>query len=185
MRVISGTKKGYKLKAPKGQETRPTKDRIKESLFNILRNIDEESVILDLYGGSGGIGIEFLSRGANKVYFVDRSYISIKIINENLMHTKLKDNSQVIKSDSIKAIELLGEKGIKMDYIYIDPPFGQKLILKALENIIKMDILDDEGLIIIEHEKDLTLKERIDNLIRIDYRNYGNECLSFYRKNRR
>lgn len=183
--MISGIKKGYNIRAPKGQNTRPTKDRVKESLFNILRNIDEESVILDLYAGSGGIGIEFLSRGAKKVYFVDRSYLSVKTINENLMHTNLKDNSHIIKSDSTKVIVLLGKENIKFDYIFIDPPFGNNLIIKAIQKIIEEDILKDDGLIIIEHEKKMILEEETINLQRIDYRNYGNECLSFYMKNSR
>lgn len=183
--MISGIKKGYNIRAPKGQNTRPTKDRVKESLFNILRNIDEESVILDLYAGSGGIGIEFLSRGAKKVYFVDRSYLSVKTINENLMHTNLKDNSHIIKSDSTKVIVLLGKENIKFDYIFIDPPFGNNLIIKAIQKIMEEDILKDDGLIIIEHEKKMILEEETINLQRIDYRNYGNECLSFYMKNSR
>lgn len=185
LRVISGTKKGYKIKAPKGQDTRPTKDRIKESLFNILGDISSESMVLDLYAGSGSIGIEFLSRGACKAYFVDRSYLSVKTIKENLRHTKLEDNSKVMKSDFAKAIGSLDKENIKFNYIFIDPPFGQNLIIKTLKRILEVDILSKDGLIIIEHEKDLILKEKIDSLKRIDYRSYGNECLSFYIQNSR
>lgn len=183
MRVISGIRKGYKIKAPKGRDTRPTKDRIKESMFNILGNISVDSIVLDLYAGSGSIGIEFLSRGAKEAYFVDRSYWSIKVIGENLAHTKLKSNSKIIKSDSIKAIELLGRGNIKFNYIFMDPPFGQDLTRDTLLKIIEADVLDKAGLIIVEHEKRLLLDERIYNLQRTDIRNYGNECLSFYVQN--
>ncbi|HHV38379.1 MAG TPA: 16S rRNA (guanine(966)-N(2))-methyltransferase RsmD, partial [Tepidimicrobium sp.] len=137
MRVISGIRKGYKIRAPKGRDTRPTKDRIKESMFNILGNISEESIVLDLYAGSGSIGIEFLSRGARKAYFVDGSHWSIKAIKENLIHTKLRSNSEIIRSNSIKAIKLLGRKKIKFNYIFMDPPFGQDLTRDTLLKIIQ------------------------------------------------
>ncbi|MCF6466418.1 16S rRNA (guanine(966)-N(2))-methyltransferase RsmD [Clostridium sp. Cult2] len=182
MRVISGTKKGYKLKGPKGKDTRPTEDRVKESLFNILRNIDAESRVLDLFAGSGSIGIEFLSRGAKKSYFIDKSYESIKCIKDNLEHLGFIEKAEVIKSDAIKIINMFKRKGIKFNYIFIDPPYGQHLILKTLEKICENDILEDIGIVIIEHEKDLILEDNIFNLIKTDYRNYGYKSLSFYTK---
>lgn len=182
MRIISGLKKGYKLKAPKGRNTRPTEDRIKESLFNILRNIDEESIVLDLFAGSGSIGIEFLSRGANKAYFIDKSYLSIKTIEENLQHTNLMEKAEIIKSDSIKSIELLENQNIKFDYIFIDPPYGQDLIVKVLEKIWNKNILNLDGIIIVEHEKGLVLEEKIFGLIKADHRNYGGKSLTFYKR---
>lgn len=183
MRVISGIKKGYKLKAPKGKDTRPTEDRIKESLFNILWNIDEESVVLDLFAGSGSIGIEFLSRGARKAYFIDKSYLSVKIIKENLKHTELEDRAEVIKNDSIKAIRLLGNKNIIFNYIFIDPPYREGLIMTALEEISNKKILKKQGLIIIEHEKELELEERVYDLKKVDCRNYGSKSVTFYTYN--
>ena len=183
MRVISGLKKGFKIKAPKGKDTRPTEDRIKESLFNILRNIDSESIILDLFAGSGSIGIEFLSRGAKKAYFIDKSYLSIKTIKENLIHTNLEEKAEVIKNDSIKSIGLLGKKKIKFDYIFIDPPYGESLIMEALEKIWNEEILKEEGIIIVEHEANLELNDSAYNFIKLDYRNYGSKSLTFYKIN--
>lgn len=180
MRVISGLKKGYKLKGPKGKDTRPTEDRIKESLFNILSYIDEESTVLDLFAGSGSIGIEFLSRGAKKAYFIDRSYLSIKTIKENLGHTGLEGKSKVIKNDAIGSIKLLANENIKFNYIFIDPPYGQNLIIEALENLWEQDILVEDGTIIIEHEKGLELEGKICGFKKIDSRNYGSKSLSFY-----
>lgn len=180
MRVISGTKKGYKLKGPKGKETRPTEDRIKESLFNILRNIDEGSVVLDLFAGSGSIGIEFLSRGAKKSYFVDKSYESIGCIKDNLAHTGLEDRAEVIKNDAIKTINIFGNKDIKFSYIFIDPPYRQHLIQKTLEKIYENEILEYKGIIIIEHEKELVLEDKIYDYVKLDYREYGYKSLSFY-----
>lgn len=183
MRVISGLRKGHKLKAPKGMDVRPTEDRIKESLFNILQSIDQDSSILDGFGGSGSIGIEFLSRGAKTCYFVDSSKESIDIINENLKHTKFVEHSFVIRNDIMIAIKSFGEKKLSFNYIYLDPPFKEhNLIYKSLELIIYENILNYNGIIIIEHEKELKLEENINGLIKFDYRKYGSKSLSFYKK---
>jgi 16S rRNA (guanine(966)-N(2))-methyltransferase RsmD len=183
LRVISGLKKGHKLKAPKSIDVRPTEDRIKESLFNILNHIDGESIILDGFAGSGSIGIEFLSRGAKLCYFIDSSPDSIASVKENLNHTKLVEQSIVLKSDTIFAIKSLGQKNITFDYIYLDPPFRQPdLIDKLLREIALNKILDNKGMIIIEHEKELKLEEKLYEYEQIDYRKYGSKSLSFYKK---
>jgi len=183
LRVISGLKKGHKLKAPKGMDVRPTEDRIKESLFNILRYIDEDSIVLDAFGGSGSIGIEFLSRGAKVCYFIDNSYESIEIIKDNLNHTNFMEQSIVFKNDIMVSIKSFGEKKIRFDYIYLDPPFRQEgLIHKLLDSISFEDILKDNGIIIIEHEKELKLEDNINEFLKFDYRKYGSKSLSFYKK---
>ncbi|HEY8361593.1 MAG TPA: 16S rRNA (guanine(966)-N(2))-methyltransferase RsmD [Tissierellaceae bacterium] len=183
MRVISGTRKGHRLKSPKGMNIRPTEDRIKESVFNILGNIDEESIVLDGFGGTGSIGIEFLSRGAKFCYFVDSSNYSVKLIYENLAHTKFLEQSKVIKNDFFKALKILKKQGIVFNYIYLDPPFRQDgFISKILQSISNEDILSNDGLIIVEHESELKTEEKIYNLEKIDSRNYGNTTITFYRK---
>lgn len=180
MRVISGISKGHKLKAPKGQATRPTDDRIKESLFNILGNLNSDDLVLDLFAGSGSIGIEFLSRGVEKTYFIDCSYDSIKIIKENLSHTKLLDRAIVYKKDSINAISFFHDKGIEFDYIYIDPPFRDHDLLSSVLNSLKdYHILKNDGLIIIGHEKRLELDKYIEGFKNLDSRNYGNKSITF------
>ena len=160
MRVISGNKKGHRLKAPKGTKVRPTEDRIKESLFNILGDIKSSSIVLDAFAGSGSIGIEFLSRGAKSAYFVDNYYESISTINKNLEHTKLIDKAEIIKSDIFRVLKSFSKNNILFDYIYLDPPFNQEdLLISLLENIYNENILNNQGLIIIEHEKDLDLDD--------------------------
>lgn len=182
MRVISGLKKGYRLKGPKNRNIRPTEDRVKESMFNILGYIDHESLVLDLCAGTGSIGIEFLSRGAKKAYFVDKSKESIQCIKENLSHTKLEDRAEVIKGDAIKAIIKFGQSGVTFDYIFADPPYNSvELINDIVKNICLSGILKkDNGIFIIEHEKSVHLDDIICDLRRIDYRVYKNTCLSFY-----
>lgn len=180
MRVIAGEKRGFKLKAPKGRDTRPTEDRVKESLFNILGHIGENSLVLDLFAGSGSIGIEFLSRGAEKAYFIDSSAICIQTIRENLNHTGFLEKSQLIRGDSRKTIRFLARQGLKFDYIYIDPPYDEDLIMKSMEEIIARDILNDDGILILEHEKDLLLPGTAFGVKKTDERNYGSKVITFY-----
>lgn len=183
MRVISGLRKGHRLNSPKGMDTRPTEDKIKESLFNILGYIHSDSIVLDLFGGSGSIGIEFLSRGAKESYFVDSSSKSITAIKDNLNHTKLMESAIVMKSDAIKAIKHLENKKIKFDYIYLDPPFRQKeLLFSVLSTLNEYPILSDKGLLIIEHEKELILEDIIFNFNKIDERRYGSKAITFFRQ---
>ncbi|WP_427338566.1 16S rRNA (guanine(966)-N(2))-methyltransferase RsmD [Caloranaerobacter sp. DY30410] len=180
MRVITGTAKGHKLKVPKGLSIRPTTDRIKESLFNILGNDLEDSVVLDLFAGSGSIGIEFLSRGAKECYFIDNSIISIKTIKENLIKTNLIAKSYVYKNTVERAIKKLGARGIKFDYIFMDPPYEKGLVIPTLEIIAAENLLKEEGIIIIEHESSLDLLNEIISFVKVRENNYGNTKITFY-----
>lgn len=180
MRVITGKSKGSKLTAPKGLHTRPTSDRVKEAIFNILGNISNESQVLDLYAGSGNIGIEFLSRGADKCYFIDYDNNSIKTIKENLEKTRLVEKALVYKNTVEKAIDMLSSKGIIFDYIFLDPPYEKKLIVPILEKISCSKILNDKSIIIVEHESQLLLPEIIHDLLKKDSRKYGGTTISFY-----
>ena len=180
MRIISGSKKGYKLKSPKGLDTRPTQDRIKESLFSILGDIRIEAKVLDLFAGSGGIGIEFLSRGAGECYFIDNSLSSIKTINENLYETNLNSKSYVYKNDVFKAIKILGKKNIRFDYIFMDPPYEKGLVLETLKIVCENNILEDRGIIIAEHESKLMIDKSVFCLNEVDKRFYGDKAITFY-----
>lgn len=185
MRVISGSKRGHKLKAPKGMDVRPTEDRIKESLFNILRPIKPQATVLDLFAGSGSIGIEFLSRDAEKAYFIDISSASITTIKDNLNHTNLIDKSIIINKDAVRALKYFDEANIKFDYIYIDPPFKQHELFNNILHILSSgNLLLENGVVIIEHEKSFQFEEKINGFIMYDNRNYGSKTLSFYRINR-
>lgn len=182
MRVISGERKGHKLIAPRGMDVRPTEDRIKENLFNILSPLKPEAIVLDLFGGSGAIGIEFLSRGANRAYIVDLSPLSIKVIKENLEKTRLIDRSIIINKDATRALYYLKSLNIKLDYVYLDPPYkNHELLFNVINLIISQDLLREDGILIIEHDSDLVLMEEIENLARYDNRKYGSKTLSFYK----
>lgn len=151
MRVIAGSARSLKLIAPEGVDTRPTLDRYKETLFNVIQTEIPFCRFLDLFAGSGAVGIEALSRGAAFAAFVDSSKESIKCINENLNHTKLFDKAQVIGRDVFTALPLL--KG-GFDVIFIDPPYGKLLERRALELLPMCDILKEDSLIIVESDLD-------------------------------
>ena len=150
MRVISGVAARRKLTAPKGLEVRPTTDRIKETLFNILAPRIYGSVFLDLYSGSGAIGIEALSRGAEKAVFVDSSKVSTECIKSNLDNTHLSEKALVLRMDSNSAISRLCSEKEQFDIIFIDPPYNKGLEMETLMCLDRYHILAPDGCIIIE-----------------------------------
>ena len=146
-------------------ETRPTLDRVKEALFNIIQNKLEDSIVLDLFAGSGAIGIECISRGATKAYFCEKSHQATRMIYENLDRTRLKDKAIVINKDYEKCLKQLSNDKIKFNIIYIDPPYKANIAVNATEKILLLNLLQKEGIIIIEtDEKERELK----NLTQID-----------------
>lgn len=181
MRVISGKARGTKLNSIDDIATRPTLDRVKESLFNMIQNKVPNSVVLDLFAGSGAIGIECISRGADKVYFCEKSHISSKMIYQNLEKTRFLEQSFVIEKDYKQCLKELSEKEISFNIIYIDPPYRQNLAIMAVEKILSLDLLDEEGIIIIETDdetRELKNLEKI-NLKVYDLRKYGRVSLIF------
>ncbi len=148
MRVIAGSARSVPLKTPQGEETRPTQDRIKETLFNIVQADIPYSVVIDGCAGSGAIGIEALSRGASKAYFIENSKEPYECIRFNLEHTKLGDKGVVIKGDICPG--LAGIKEEHVDIVFLDPPYGKKIEREALKVLKKTAYVDPETLIIIE-----------------------------------
>lgn len=150
MRVIAGSARSLKLKTPAGNDVRPTTDRIKETLFNILSPDIYGADFLDMFAGSGAIGIEALSRGANSCVFVEKSRESLGCINDNLTHTKLADKAKVMSLDAVASVSRLYHDGRRFDIIFMDPPYNQELEKKVLEAIADYSILKEDGMIIIE-----------------------------------
>ena len=180
MRVISGLFKGRKLEPIKIRGIRPTSDRVKEALFSILSNDIEGSIFLDLFAGSGSIGIEAYSRGASKVIFVDSNVESFKVLQQNLNKLSLKEDIELHNADYKMAIKKLGLRGEKFDIIFIDPPYGENLSIDAINEINKNDIIDENGLIVVEHSVKEPMPKSI-NIYELHKRKvYGNTQLSFY-----
>ena len=179
MRVISGTARGTGLFSPQGTETRPTSDFVKESLFNIIQADLGGASFLDLFAGSGAIGIEALSRGASSATFVDISQKSISLIKRNLAKTRLEQRASIIKSDTGAAIKKIAGGGQKFNIIFLDPPYFEGLVEKILTLIVAENILAKDGYIILEMSK----TEAVPNLDGLEIsreREYSGARLVFY-----
>lgn len=152
MRVIAGVARSLKLRTPEGLEVRPTTDRIKETLFNMIQAELPGSTFLDVFSGSGAIGIEALSRGAKIAYFIENSKAAIQCIEHNLEHTRLMDKAVLVKSDYLSALSKLHEQKLQFDVIFLDPPYNKGYEEKAITCIFQKDLLVSNGLIICESD---------------------------------
>ncbi len=152
MRVIAGTARRLQLQTPKGMETRPTLDREKETLFNMLNVGLGGSYFLDLFSGSGQIGIEALSRGAKQAYFVEQGKDALSCIRENLKTTHLADKAVVMANDAVAGISMLSSKGICFDYIFMDPPYGKDLEKQVLRALMDSPLANEDTVIIVESD---------------------------------
>ena len=180
MRIISGTARGTKLYTLKGMQTRPTLDRVKESLFNIIQNKIVDSIFLDLFSGSGAIGLEAASRGAKKVILCDKSKEAINIIKKNIEKTHLEEKAQVFNTD----YEMLLKEKIKekVDIVYIDPPYNSNFAKKSIEIMIKNKIVDENSTIIVETDREDKINEISKLPIEIENkRKYGRAEIIFLR----
>ncbi len=178
MRVIAGSAKGCALKAPWGRLTRPTTDRVKEALFSVIQFEIADSRVLDLFAGSGALGIEALSRGAGRAVFVDKDDKSIALIKENLAKTRLAEKAEVLKKDFGQALKGFSQK---FDIILLDPPYAQGLYADALALIHECALLQDTGVIVMEYETGFDIN--IPGIYRIDKeKKYGNTSLAYIRK---
>lgn len=148
MRVIAGTARSLRLKTPEGMDTRPTTDRIKETLFNMLQPYLEDAVFIDLYSGSGGIGIEALSRGARHAYFVENNRNAIACITENLQFTRFTDRATVLRQDVLSALSGIHEK--EADVIFMDPPYHSEYEQQVLQQLPNLPYVTENTLIVIE-----------------------------------
>ena len=179
MRIISGKARGTKLKTLEGLDTRPTLDRIKESLFNIIQNEIYDAKVLDLFAGSGALGLETLSRGAKEAILCDNSNKAVAIIKENVEKTHLKEQVKILKMDYKKVLNMLENQ--KFDIIFLDPTYDSGFDIEALKLIIEQNMLSEEGIIILETDNEKTKKEQLGimDINVYDLRNYGRVSLFF------
>lgn len=184
MRIISGKYKGRIIKGHDINGTRPTQDRVKESLFSMIQNYINDSICLDLFAGSGNLGIESLSNNAQFCYFVDNNKLAINTINENLktICKEEKNNlSMVLKSDYKEALQYFKNNNIKFDLIFLDPPYKTSYINNILTYINQNDLLNENGLIIIEFEFE-DFNTEYDNIIKYKCKKYGYKQIMIYKK---
>ena len=179
MRVITGSARGRRLKELEGMETRPTTDRVKEGLFSVIQFEIEGRKVLDLFAGTGQLGIECLSRGAESAVFVDRRPDAVKLIRENLKVTGLTDRARVVAGDSMEYLKSIREP---FDIIFLDPPYAAGLLEPAIAHIAKFDILAPHGIIAAEHPVDRVLPALAPPYrVHRTYR-YGKIALTLYRR---
>ncbi len=179
MRVITGTARGVQLKTPDGMVTRPTTDRVKEAMFSIIHFDLPGAAVLDLFGGTGQLGIEALSRGAKSAVFVDAGEPACKLIRENLKRARLERQANVVRSDYL---EYLRRSKEQFDIIFLDPPYAEVFLENSLKQIAEIDILRSNGIIVTERPLGKALSWEFSGYERSKDYKYGNTLLTIYRK---
>ena len=179
MRVITGKARGVQLKTPEGMTTRPTTDRVKEALFSIIQFEIPGATVLDLFGGTGQLGIEALSRGAKSAVFVDAGEPACRLIRENLKRTKLEAGARVVRSDYLTYLKNCRET---FQIILLDPPYAEVFLENALKCITEIDILQSGGIIVAERPLGKELPWEFEGFTRSKDYKYGNTLLTVYRK---
>ena len=179
MRVITGKARGVILKTPKGLSTRPTADRVKEALFSIIQYDVPSAKVLDLFAGTGQLGIEALSRGAKSAVFVDERADACALVKENLNKTRLTDDARVIRSDYAAFLRNCKEK---FDLVFLDPPYAEVFLENSLKMITEIDILQSNAIIVTERPLGKELLFEFDGFLRSKDYKYGKTVLTLYRK---
>lgn len=179
MRIIGGRLKGRRLAGVKGQ-IRPTADRVREAIFNILGPEVPGSLVLDLFAGTGALGIEALSRGAVAAVFVENHSTSLQVLRRNLSQCALSEVSRIIPLAAEKALPRLAATGERFSLVFLDPPYGRGLADSTLLLLARKNLLAPDGYVIVEHSRLENLTEQYQDLRRHDQRRYGATLISFY-----
>ena len=177
MRIITGEYRGRKLETPIGYDVRPTTDKVKEAIFNLLQNDIYGAVCVDLFAGTGSLGLEALSRGAEKCYFCDNARASLNLVKTNVKICKAEDKSIILAGDYTKTLNRIKDK---VDIFFLDPPYHDGLYENCLSLIEELDLLQDDGIIVAEHGKYDEMPEQIGNLVKVKERRYGKIIVSIY-----
>lgn len=180
MRVIAGSARGTRLKSPKDERARPTLDRVREALFSILGGRVEDAMVLDLFAGTGAIGIEALSRGAEQCVFVESDRDVVAVIRDNLAAAKVADRAQVLQAALPDALSEVARERSGFDLIYADPPFDSDQYGVLLCEIDRLKLLNSEGVLIVEHEAKTTVPDGSDCLECTREARYGRTALAFF-----
>lgn len=180
MRIIGGIFRGRRIRQPGTRAVRPTKDRIREAVFNMIASVVPGSNVLDVFAGSGAYGLEAVSRGAENACFIDDDIRSVRTIKENAISLGLPAGKvHIIKEEAFRALKSLGEKREKFDIIFADPPFKRNLAKKTLHIINKYDILKPAGFLIVEHHAEEKL-EATEHITILKQRTYGDIVISIF-----
>lgn len=180
MRVIAGTAKGRPLKAVPGMNTRPTTDKVKEAIFSMIGPYFDGGLALDLFAGTGGLGIEVLSRGADKAIFIDREKVSIDVIRNNVNAASLADRSEIYRNDADRAVKALAKRGEQFRYIFLDPPYRMTNMDEMLLSIASHNLVEQDAIIVVEHDSSHLYPEQFGGFVQRKYAKYGETAVTIY-----
>ncbi len=178
MRIIAGDYKGRRLETPKGAYVRPTGEKVKEAVFSMLAPYIEDSVVLDLFAGTGNLGLEALSRGSSFCYFVDNNRDSVALIKRNIAYCKAEEYSMVCWCEAENSMSQIRRK---VDVVFMDPPFKKGLLDSCFSAIREGEILNPEGLLVVEHGSDELLPEEFQGFFKFKEKKYGNVIVSIFK----
>ena len=181
MRVVAGERKGMPLKAITGTTTRPTTDKVKESIFNIIGPFFDGGIVLDLFAGSGGLGIETLSRGAAKAIFVEKDGRAFQTLQENIKKCRYEDVAETFKTDATRAVKGLLKREIQLDYLFLDPPYHKTEYYDLLLSLIEHGKVANDAIIVCEHAVEVSLPANYGPFALTRQETYGNTIISIYR----
>ncbi|WP_438350094.1 16S rRNA (guanine(966)-N(2))-methyltransferase RsmD [Paenibacillus sp. FA6] len=180
MRVVSGSAKGRPLKSVPGTGTRPTTDKVKEAIFSMIGPYFEGGIVLDLFAGTGGLGIEALSRGMEHAIFIDLEPKSIETIRANLKATRLESQGEVFRNDAEKALKLLAKRGILADVVFLDPPYRLTNADELLQQMHEKSLLQEDATIVIEHDSKYEYPDEFSFFTCIRKALYGESAITIY-----
>ena len=181
MRVISGKYRGRNLIAPEGLNTRPTLDRVKEAMFSSIQLYIPEGVVVDVFAGTGSLGLEAASRGASEVYLFDKSETTFPLLKENVKNLKFEDFCFPIKTDAYMGLKKLADKGKKFDIIFIDPPYCKEMIPEAMKIVKDYELLKEDGIIVTKIDSIEEIYSGYDNIRLSKSKKYGNTTVCYYK----
>lgn len=181
MRVVAGERKGMPLKAITGTTTRPTTDKVKESIFNMIGPFFSGGIALDLFAGSGGLGIETLSRGASKAIFVEKDGRAFQTLQDNIKKCRYEAVAETFKTDAARAVKGLLKRDIQLDYLFLDPPYHKTEYYDLLNSLVDHGKLSEDAIIVCEHSVDVNLPSSYGKYTLTRQETYGSTIISIYR----
>ncbi|WP_332262381.1 16S rRNA (guanine(966)-N(2))-methyltransferase RsmD [Paenibacillus sp. GSMTC-2017] len=181
MRVIAGVARGRALKAVPGTNTRPTTDKVKEAIFSMIGPYFDGGTVLDLFAGTGGLGIEAWSRGADKIILVDKEKTSIDIIRLNVKTAGAESAVEIYRNDAERALKALSKRDLKFTLVFLDPPYRMTEMDKLMNELAETDMLDPDALVVVEHDASFRYPEEMTSFHQIKFAKYGDTAVTIYR----
>lgn len=182
MRIVAGSAKGRVLAAPKSDDViRPTADRVRETLFNVLGQRCDGLTVLDLFAGTGALGLEAVSRGAEKAVLVDRGREALELCRQNTAALKFTEKVEILPASAIEGIAMLGKKGRVFELVFSDPPYALTAGVSVLEALGQAGVVSEGGVVVIEHGKQEQLPPRVGDFVQIDERDFGTAIVTLFR----